>query len=279
MELDTGPQIAPVLTRRRFVKVGATGAATIYLGGLGFDRLKGTAQAASAATGAGPELRRSSYLALTSSKFSATADGASRTLELVGVEDLQSALSVPELRGSEKAFSLRFLAPGAEPLKGETRTLSHPDLGSFPLFVSPVGQADPGEQEYEAVIDRTVTLPGLQGDIPGPAEGRATEPREGGGGSTAAPRLVDGALRRSRSRLKLVGHATFAPGADVVSANARILRGGRLVARARPRLADGVALLSFHLNAPAPAGHYDLELTALDSAGGKTILTRSLRVR
>jgi hypothetical protein len=50
-------------------------------------------------------------------------------------------------------FSLIFYGPRATFLPQGTYTFSHPALGSFPLFIVPVG-ADAAQVHYEAVFNR-----------------------------------------------------------------------------------------------------------------------------
>ena len=53
-----------------------------------------------------------------------------------------------------EAFSLLFGEAGTE-IPAGTHAFHHPSLGSFPLFVSPVGQGRNG-QRYEAVVNHHV---------------------------------------------------------------------------------------------------------------------------
>ncbi|MCU1356487.1 MAG: hypothetical protein JWM89_1905 [Acidimicrobiales bacterium] len=50
-------------------------------------------------------------------------------------------------------FSLLFRGAAGRVQPGATRTLSHPELGSIELFVSPVGRGVRA-QDYEAIIDQ-----------------------------------------------------------------------------------------------------------------------------
>jgi hypothetical protein len=64
---------------------------------------------------------------------------------------LVSATRLPSDVG--EAFSLTFQGHGNAKLDQETYTLEHPRLGTFPLFLVPVGRARRG-QSFEAVVNR-----------------------------------------------------------------------------------------------------------------------------
>jgi hypothetical protein len=55
------------------------------------------------------------------------------------------------LRG--EAFSLLFRGPAQPAATDGTHTMSHPALGTFPLFLVAVGRGS-NAQEYQAVVDR-----------------------------------------------------------------------------------------------------------------------------
>ena len=156
--------ISRPLTRRRLAQFGVAGAATAWLGS--FERLGGLAAASS---GGKPSLRRNSYTWLADRTFSVSADGATQALELVAVEDLPAAATVPSLRGLDDAFALQFRGDTAALTQG-THSFSHPELGSFSLFIVPIGPAETS-QDYAAIIDRTVRIPGLDEDgAPNPVD-------------------------------------------------------------------------------------------------------------
>jgi hypothetical protein len=124
-------------------------------GGITRRRLLATGGAASAAAVIGIQpwtpaladdvpsyLIRSSYLALSTPDF---AVGVAK-LRLEGIYDL------PELAGSEDAFSLVFSGGVVE---AAIQAFSHPDLGQFELFIAPVE----GRGLYEALINRSVNAP------------------------------------------------------------------------------------------------------------------------
>ena len=129
----------------------------LYLGG--FERLS----RAAAATAAPAPLRRSSYTFLAERSFQVDVDGAEQVLELIGPEDLPVAATVPTLQGIDDAFALQFLGDSGGAFAGGTREFVHPQLERFSLFLAPVGPPS-DTQRYEAIIDRTVRVPGLDGD-------------------------------------------------------------------------------------------------------------------
>jgi hypothetical protein len=52
------------------------------------------------------------------------------------------------------SFSVAFEGKAGVPLDQGTYELSHPNLGAFPVFLSPVGLTDGANQRYEAVFNR-----------------------------------------------------------------------------------------------------------------------------
>ena len=107
--------------------------------------------AAAPAVAAGPHLVRSSWAGLVQQSFAV----GSVELRLHAVADVAGAARDRSLKGSEDAFALTFSGPAAEALESGIHTLSHPALGPFELFISPVER--PGtDRIYEAVIDRSV---------------------------------------------------------------------------------------------------------------------------
>lgn len=52
------------------------------------------------------------------------------------------------------SFSVVFEGRADVPLDQGTYELKHPDLGAFPVFLSPVGLTDGANQRYEAVFNR-----------------------------------------------------------------------------------------------------------------------------
>ena len=69
-------------------------------------------------------------------------------LELLSVNDVGST-------PRQIQFSLVFLAPETAPLWQGIYTIDHPKLGTFNLFLVPIGKDKQGVQ-YEAIINRPV---------------------------------------------------------------------------------------------------------------------------
>lgn len=135
-----------MLTRRTLLRDGAAATLAAMLGA--------SVRSSTAAAASAGHLRRSSYTGLVGQSFAA----GSVELRLVSVSDVAGAKSAKSLAGSEDAFVLTFSGPRSAPLEGGTHSLRHQRLGTFELFVSPVGR--PGtDRRYEAVVDRSVAAP------------------------------------------------------------------------------------------------------------------------
>jgi hypothetical protein len=90
--------------------------------------------------------RHDTYVALVGSTFEVERpDG-----EHVGVE-LVDATALP---GRGETFSLVFRGPAGVALEQRTYRVEHDALGTFPLFLVPVGLGDHGAYEFEAVVNR-----------------------------------------------------------------------------------------------------------------------------
>jgi hypothetical protein len=271
---DTERTSSNELTRRRLVQVGAAGAATFWLGSRG--GIEGIARAAGATNG----LHRSDYMALSSPGFTAAVDGSSRSLELIGVEDLGIAGEVPSLRGSDDAFALRFRGDGANAFTQGTRELRHPQLGAVSLFIVPIEQRT-STQDYGVTVDRTVRIPGLEEDgSPQPVDPgkRADTSSPHLLAQRPVPRLSRAALRRSTSGRRLLAEVTLANAAGVTTVRANLLRRGRVVASASAGSSRGRSLLRFPIRAPRNAARYELSLVAIDDEGQVTSLRKPLRL-
>jgi hypothetical protein len=272
---DTAPEntISNELTRRRLVQIGAAGAATFLIGSrAGFE---GVANAAPAGNG----LRRSDYLGLSSPNFSAAVDSKSHPLELVGVEDLPIAAQVPSMVNSDDAFSLSFRGNGRGFSQG-THELSHPELGKVSLFIVPVERRG-ANQDYEAIVDRTVKVPGLEeGGAPRPVEpgARASSASRGAGAVHVAPRLRRASLLRSTSGKRLLADVRLADAASVVSVRGTLLRRGRVVGTAQAGSTRGHSLLRFGTRAPLNAARYELSLVIVDREGHAVAVRRAVRL-
>jgi len=264
------------LTRRSVVQAGAAGAATLWLGTL--NRLGGTAQASAMPTSG---LRRSTYLNLPTSNFTASVNGRSHQIELVSVDDLPVAASVPSLQGSDDAFSLRFRGDARDAFDDGIWEFNHPNLGRTTLFVEPIEKRT-DSQDYEVIVDRTVRIPGLDDDgAPDPVNPGArasTSSRPSLGDGRLVPRLRKVALSRSTSGRKLLADVSLANAASVRTLQATLLRLGKAVATATASPRRGQALLRFGAKAPLRGASYELLLVAIDGDGKATQMRKSARL-
>jgi hypothetical protein len=76
------------------------------------------------------------------------------SIKLVQISDAGSSADkdATETPGNE-CFSLQFLGSRGKPLKQNTYTFGHGALGTFALFLVPVGKDDGGGRYYEAIIN------------------------------------------------------------------------------------------------------------------------------
>lgn len=130
------------LTRRALIGLG--GGIVLTMGGGG-----GVASALmrpSAAT-AKRIWSRSTYEPLVGNSFAVR--GHQSPLKLVEILDLPHRPA-----GSDRAFTLVFSAPRKTALSPDLPALSHPEVGTFSMFLSP-GASSGSSQHFYAVIDRT----------------------------------------------------------------------------------------------------------------------------
>jgi hypothetical protein len=265
------------LTRRRLVQAGVAGAATAGLGSFALESVS------RAAVDGNPELLRSTYLSLTSPMFTVETSDGTRRLELVAVEDLPVASAVPALRDSDNAFAITFA--GLESLQvSDATTMSHPEIGEFLLFVSPVERkSGDGRQHYTAIVDSVVRRAPLHADgspaavDPGP---RAQPPAPASvtkSQSPDPPRLLRAVLRRSASKRAIMAELTFSATPRVTVARAILRRHGRVVARTAGRAHGGRMRLGFAAR-HARAGRYELTIIAVDAAGRVTRIVVALKL-
>jgi hypothetical protein len=90
-------------------------------------------------------LKRSTYLRARRRGYTARVGGRRVALQLISAT------------GREQAFSLTFAGPAGVPLASGIHTLRHREVGTFSLFLSPVGSLR-GGRRYEAIIDRRMSL-------------------------------------------------------------------------------------------------------------------------
>ena len=234
------------LDRRRLLQAGAAGAA----GAAALTAAGAAAPAGPLATGVAgaaplpPQLKRATWLALGDRRLTLD-DGTALTL--TAVEDLSIAASVAALRGHDGAFALRFDGPAG--IAPGTRTVSGAQLGAVDLLLGPVGPADGGRQRYEAIVDRTIRIAGVNEEdepivldpgaraeqpaaaVPPPAIAAVT--RRAAAARRAVPRLRGLTLRRGTSGRVLVAEVALREARDVVAVRAVLRIDGRVVARAR----------------------------------------------
>jgi len=136
-------------SRRQLLKIGGLGA----LGAVG---IAGAATAAGAATSRSlariplpglRELRRATFEPLVGTQFTLEVPGGTQNVVLTSV------VAHPTARpGKGECFSLLFSTPKRPAVSGSYH-LGHPSLGTFGMFLSPVGPPRDG-QCYEAVVNR-----------------------------------------------------------------------------------------------------------------------------
>ena len=166
------------MTRREALALGAAAGVTATVGS------PGTALAAAIGSAAttGPEyLRRSTYTALVGQSFVA----GEHVLTLLSVADVQGAMFDRDLKGHEQAFVLEFAGP-ADVLAPAIHEFHHQELGPFPLYIGPSGRVRGLEQDYVAVIDRSVRL---TRDVP--SEAPPPQPEPGPAPENDAPALSE----------------------------------------------------------------------------------------
>jgi hypothetical protein len=218
-------------------------------------------------------LLRSSYEGLVGHDFGA----GSVTLTLLSVSDLAGAAVDARLAASEDAFVLTFSGPFEPVLEGGVHTLTHPGLGTFELFLSPVDR--PGsDRRYEAVVDRSVGAP----KTPRKRAAAASAAAVAAAGTAAAPAV---ALKRPVRRLALRRTRRGAR-ADVVLSTtagtervyARLTRRGKTVALAAQDVSGQRAALRFRGVPDLPAGTYGVHLVLVDAEGRSVVRRRRLKL-
>lgn len=288
------------LSRRRLLQARAAGVAAASFA-------TGWRTAGGAAHAAGPSdpLRRSAWLTAADGEVALVADPG-RSLRLAAVADLPVAARIPALRGHDDAFILRFAGPaGLEPA---IHRLRHPQLGDIALFLAPADGDATGL--YEAVIDRTVRIPGLDGrerasaapaDATTPpaaapaaaapptgataASPTATGPADAGRPrrrpARRAPRLRRVELRRGPAGRVALADLALADADRVVAVHGALLRDGRVVGRASARLRSSGRRARLRLagRRRLARGRHVLALTLVDRDGRVTRIRRAVRVR
>lgn len=140
-----------MISRRRFLALGPVLAATAGAGPTSLVKdvlAQGVGDPAQNPT-------RSQFAALVHTKFRVQLEPLrSIEIELLEVNDPSTGGGkVAAPADPEHQFSLLFKGPDAEPFGQRTYELQHARMGSFPMFLVPVGQAAHG-RFYEAVFNR-----------------------------------------------------------------------------------------------------------------------------
>jgi hypothetical protein len=251
------------LTRRSLLQSGAATGAGALVG-----MRPWSAAPASAAT-LPSYLRRSTYTRLARRDFAVTGDAGPVVLNLLSVSDVAGARSKQALAGSEDAFALAFSGPLATPLGSGTHTVRHPDLGTFRMFVTEVGQPA-GNRRYEALVDRSVGVAPSKAPAP-PAKALAAAAAVTAE-APAAARTPKAVTLLKRVVLRRSGHAVrceiaLRSTARATKVRAKLVRWGRPVAMARHDVHGRRAVLRFDPGARLPRGTYVLVVTATDARG------------
>jgi hypothetical protein len=248
------PTETPGVTRRSLLRTG--GAATLVA-------LVGTrpwsVASAAAADSAPAYLRRSSYLPLVGETFR------------VGTRSLR----LDEVGGErEDVFGLTF---SGDPLEQGIHNLRHPQLGTFALFIAPVGAA----VDKQIVVDRSVKLSeAIAAAGSPPVVARPAAPA-----ATTAP-----AAARVKGHKPLVRHAWLRRAGHglrceitlrrpVKRVELRLLRSGRSVARGAKKLHGDRLSLRLATRYRMPAGEYDLLVVTTDLKGRVTAQVTTVAVR
>jgi hypothetical protein len=278
----------PRLSRRRLLAAGGAGVAALWLAPVG-----GVAEAATLR----PELKRATWLGLADPAVDVA--GRSASLRLVEVADLPVATALPALQGHDGAFALRFTGPADLP-QG-THALRHPELGAFELFLVPGGALD-GGRRYEAIVDRTVrvagvneegapvgiSVPDARGDAPrgdapaspvvtaaGTPVARTVEPRD----PRRRPRVRRVAVRRAASHRSATLDLSLADQGTTRTVNALLLARGRVVGRGAVAVRPGRPLrVRVAARGRLTAGRHELVLSLVDDQGRITRVRRRVRL-
>jgi hypothetical protein len=247
------------LTRRSLLRAGALASVATFTGTRPW--------ALTPAMAAAGHLRRSSYDGLVGQHFRA----GQAALQLLSVSDVAGAAVDPSLAGSEDTFVLTFSGPLEPALEAGTRMLSHPELGKFELFVSPVERPH-ADRRYEAVVDRSVGAPKSPPKPPAARDEQSSDAQPATPArTTAAPKgarlLRRVALRRSPRGARAA--IVLRQGESFERVNGRLMRRGKTLAVATRAVDDRRAVLRFRGRdvRDLPAGTYTLQLTLIDEAG------------
>jgi hypothetical protein len=249
------------LTRRHLLATGGLATAALASGA----RPWGPATA-QAADNTPSYLIRSSYLRLSTQSFGTSLRGATADLTLLAVEDLPAAAAADKsLAASEDAFSLSFTS--SAPLPPEIHTFSHPDLGVFDLFISPVEN----QGRYEVLVNRSVNAPKHYPPAPRSDSGPVAPPKPGAPPPPGAPKPTKSLVRRLRAHRAgraVVADIAFEHRADLRWAVAWLSRRGVVVGSATARRVRGRnATLKVPFRKRLRGGRYELTVGTMDRHG------------
>lgn len=245
------PETSRGVTRRSLLQTGG-GALLIALVGAG----PWSVAKALAAGDAPAYLCRSTYLPLVGTTFTT----ASRSLRLEAVTGER-----------EDVFGLTFT--GA-PLEQGIHELRHPQLGSFALFIAPVG----AERDQQVVVDRSVALPKAA-----PAPTAPTAPAS----APATDELLAPVAHPHRRpllrhvRVRRAGHGLRCElklRHPVKRVELRLLRAGRTVAKGHRKLRGTHPSVRLATRHRLPAGEYVLLVVTTDIRGHVTSQTTTVRL-
>ena len=268
MSLGRHPMDPPsTFTRRSLLRSGAVAGAAVVVGVRPW--------AASPALAAPGHLLRSSYEGLVGHRFTV----GWVELRLLSISDVAGAAVDGSMAGSEDAFALSFSGPLDPVLEGGVQTLSHPGLGTFELFLSPVDRPDE-DRHYEAVVDRSVGAP------KSPRRRRVAAPAAAvAAAGTAATSAAAPALMRPVRRIALRRTSRGARAAVVLSTSAgtervygRLVRRGKTIAMAAADVRGRRAALRFSGTRGLPAGTYTVALVLVDAEGRSVVRRRRVKL-
>jgi hypothetical protein len=242
------------LTRRGLLQAGGVASFAALAGG------RPWAPAAARAASAASPFARSTYTGITGTDFAV----GGQTLRLVSVSDLPAAATDTKLAGSEDAFSLILTGPAGSRLPQEVQAFSHPQIGSFELFVVPVDAAT-SDQLYEVVVNSWMP----------PRKPKPAAPHAAPNAGAAKPKpkhVPKPAVRRislRRLRRGLACKLTLGPKTEVAVVAAWLMRGERVVAAASKRHLRGRERVALELPSRhrVRKGRYHLVVLTQDRKG------------
>ncbi len=237
-----------------------------------------------------PVMRRSTWNALHDPFIVAASGAFSGSLELIEVADLPIAALLPSLHGHDGAFRLRFA--GDTGLEQGPATLTSPELGTTELFLTPVGVPAHGTQTYEAIVDRTVRIAGINEEgTPVPVEApaaRAAQPAVAASSAatptdrkpaTKTPVLRRSSVTRSKSPQRVVATLALANTRDIVGVRATLMHGSTVVARAfSPAPRPHQLRLSLTSKKALTRSRYLLVVRMIARDGSVTTVRRSVKL-